>query len=110
MKINIGRRKNESKQKGIQVETEWDFVLLCSQVLEEYTTNRRNILVRQFIDALTSGGRPIELRATEPKRYVGDMLAWLHQAVPAERDNLNFLLRNCDVIGLLILFSHWLVI
>lgn len=71
----------------------------CSQILEEYATNRRNILVRQFIDALTAGGRPIELRATEPKRYVGDILAWLHQAIPLERDNLNFLLKCCENIG-----------
>lgn len=55
--------------------------------------------MRHFIDALTAGGRPIELRATEPKRYVGDILAWLHQAIPAERDNLNHLLQSCENIG-----------
>lgn len=75
-------------------------VLVDRQLLEEYGANRRDILVRQFIDALTRGGRPIELRATEPKRYVGDMLAWLHQSVPVEKENLNFLLKACDNTGL----------
>lgn len=28
--------------------------------------------------------RPIELHAHDPIRYVGDMLAWVHQAIAAE--------------------------
>ena len=53
-------------------------------VLDEYTASRRQLLVRSFVDALTVGGpggtpRPIELHAHDPPRYVGDMLAWLHQ-------------------------------
>ncbi|KAL0267282.1 UNVERIFIED_CONTAM: hypothetical protein PYX00_009598 [Menopon gallinae] len=69
---------------------------LFSQILEEYSIHRRDVLVRQFIEALTGSSRGIELRATEPKRYVGDMLAWLHQAIPFEKDNLCFLLKNCE--------------
>ena len=45
------------------------------------------------MDALTRGGRgglprPIELHAHDPLRYVGDMLAWVHQAIAAEREFL----------------------
>ncbi|KAK6639628.1 hypothetical protein RUM43_007901 [Polyplax serrata] len=69
---------------------------LFEQILEELSVNRSIVLVRQFIDALTMGDRPIEHRVTEPRRYVGDMLAWLHQALPMEVEYLNFLLRNCD--------------
>jgi len=56
-------------------------------------------MVRQLISALTRGGRPIEHRVTEPRRYVGDMLAWLHQALPVERDSVAYLLKNCEAIG-----------
>lgn len=46
-----------------------------------------------FLDALTRGGpgglpRPIELHAHDPIRYVGDMLAWIHQAMATEREFL----------------------
>jgi hypothetical protein len=62
------------------------------------------VLVRVFIDALTQGGpggtpKPIEMHAHDPKRYVGDMLAWLHQTVPNERENLLMLLKGCDKTG-----------
>lgn len=39
----------------------------------------------RFIGALTRGGaggmpRPIEMHAHDPRRFIGDMLAWVHQA------------------------------
>lgn len=45
------------------------------------------------MDALTRGGpnglpRPIELHAHDPTRYVGDMLAWVHQATASEHEFL----------------------
>ena len=47
----------------------------------------------RFITALTRGGpsgmpRPIEVHAHDPQRYLGDMLAWVHQALASERDLL----------------------
>ena len=47
----------------------------------------------RFISALTRGGpngmpRPIEMNAHDPRRYLGDMLAWVHQALASERDLL----------------------
>ena len=68
-------------------------------VIEEFCAARRSLLVKAFLDALTVGGpygtpKPIELHAHDPLRYVGDMLAWLHQAVPTEADNLKLLLRD----------------
>lgn len=45
------------------------------------------------MDALTRGGpgglpRPIEIHAHDPLRYVGDMLAWVHQTIAGEREFL----------------------
>ncbi|KAG0198795.1 Golgi transport complex subunit 6 [Mortierella sp. GBA30] len=74
-------------------------------ILEELVHVRRNAILRAFIDALTRGGpggtpRPIELHAHDPLRYIGDMLAWLHQTVASEREFLESLLggerRNRD--------------
>jgi len=78
-----------------------DREVLFKYVIEEYTSSRRAILVKQFIDALTVGGpggtpRPIEMHAHDPSRYVGDMLAWLHQAAPGEAENITQLLKLCD--------------
>lgn len=76
--------------------------VLFKYVLDEYCTARRSILVGSFIDALTLGkghhsdSNPIEMHANDPKRYVGDILAWLHQAIPVERENLLVLLKACD--------------
>ena len=42
------------------------------------------LLSGRFVTALTRGGpgglpRPIEVQAHDPRRYIGDMLAWVHQ-------------------------------
>ncbi|CAD6208956.1 GSCOCG00010769001-RA-CDS [Cotesia congregata] len=76
--------------------------ILFKYIIDEYCTARRSIIVGSFIDALTlgstSGGsrNPIKLRADDPTRYIGDMLAWLHQAIPIEKENLLTLLKTCD--------------
>ena len=31
--------------------------------------------------------------------YVGDMLAWLHQMTPTEKENAQALLKGCDKAG-----------
>lgn len=58
--------------------------VLFKYCAEEVANTRHNALFRRFISALTRGGpggmpRPIEVHAHDPLRYVGDMLAWLHQ-------------------------------
>lgn len=73
-------------------------------MIDEYATARRSVLVRSFIDALTVGGpggnpKPIEMHAHDPKRYIGDMFAWLHQAIPTEKENLLLLIKLCDKNG-----------
>lgn len=95
-------------------------------VVDEYCTVRRGLVARSFLDALTVGGpygtpRPIELHAHDPARkhlikleairnflttlvyaitgYVGDMLAWLHQMTPTEKENAQALLKGCDKSG-----------
>ncbi|XP_012285041.1 conserved oligomeric Golgi complex subunit 6 [Orussus abietinus] len=79
-----------------------DRPVLFKYILDEYCTARRSVLVSSFIDALTLDegfGRtsnPIEMHAHDPKRYVGDMLAWLHQAIPVEKENILTFVKDCD--------------
>ncbi|XP_063986387.1 conserved oligomeric Golgi complex subunit 6 [Diachasmimorpha longicaudata] len=79
-----------------------DRPVLFKYIIDEYCTARRAVIVGAFIDALTLGSKtggtpnPIEMRADDPTRYVGDMLAWLHQAIPVEKENILTLLKACD--------------
>ncbi|BFG06287.1 conserved oligomeric Golgi complex subunit 6 [Drosophila madeirensis] len=78
-----------------------DRPVLFKYVIDEYAIARRAVLVRLFIEALTEGGhggspKPIELHAHDPKRYIGDMFAWLHQSIPYEKENLTLLFKKCD--------------
>ena len=80
------------------------FCCLCRYALDEFATARRAAVVRCFIDALTRGGpagtpRPIELHSHDPLRYLGDMLAWLHQAAASEHEHILALLKCCSKIG-----------
>lgn len=64
-----------------------------SEVLSILGSTRSTSILNLFLDALTRGGpsglpRPIELHAHDPIRYVGDMLAWIHQAMATEREFL----------------------
>ncbi|XP_041348478.1 conserved oligomeric Golgi complex subunit 6-like [Gigantopelta aegis] len=75
-----------------------DRPVLFKYSLDEFGTARRSAVVRGFIDALTRGGpggtpRPIELHSHDPLRYVGDMLAWLHQVSASEKEHLQNLLK-----------------
>lgn len=77
-----------------------DRPVLFKYVIDEYSTNRRSVLVKLFIEALTigsgPGSKPIEMHVTDPKRYIGDIFAWLHQAIHGERESLLILCRSCD--------------
>nr|CAG4638356.1 EOG090X03SX [Cyclestheria hislopi] len=78
-----------------------DRPVLLKYVIDEYCNARRSLVVRSFLEALTVGGphgtpRPIELHAHDPPRYIGDMLAWLHQMTPTEKENVQALLNGCD--------------
>ncbi|KAF8176766.1 oligomeric complex COG6-domain-containing protein [Pholiota molesta] len=69
---------------------------LLTEALTSLSETRQATLLSSFIAALTRGGpsgypRPIELHAHDPMRYVGDMLAWVHQAIAAEREFLESL-------------------
>ncbi|XP_011494855.1 PREDICTED: conserved oligomeric Golgi complex subunit 6 [Ceratosolen solmsi marchali] len=76
--------------------------ILFKYVIDEYCTSRRSVLVSSFIDVLTLGkgysndSNPIEMHAHDPKRYVGDILAWLHQAISLEKENFLILLSHCN--------------
>lgn len=81
-----------------------DRPVLYKYTLDEFGTARRSTVVRGFIDALTRGGpggtpRPIEMHSHDPLRYVGDMLAWLHQATASEKEHLEALLKLVTTQG-----------
>ncbi|NP_001083333.1 uncharacterized protein LOC398871 [Xenopus laevis] len=81
-----------------------DRPVLYNYTLDEFGTARRSAVVRGFIDALTRGGpggtpRPIEMHSHDPLRYVGDMLAWLHQATASEKEHLESLLKLVNIQG-----------
>jgi hypothetical protein len=64
--------------------------------LTTLTSTRQSSILTAFLDALTRGGpnglpRPIELHAHDPTRYVGDMLAWVHQTTASEHEFLQSL-------------------
>lgn len=73
--------------------------ILFKYCAEEIANMCHNALFRRFISALTRGGpaghpKPIEMHAHDPQRYVGDMLAWLHQALAAEKDIVSAFFRD----------------
>lgn len=76
--------------------------VLFVNVVDEYCTARKSILVRAFIDALTKGTdlgtKPIEFYADDAKRYIGDILAWVYQTIPVEKESLSLLFKECDSI------------
>lgn len=73
--------------------------ILFRYTLDEFCNSRRNAIVKLFIDAMTKGGpngnpRPIELNSHEPLRYMGDMLAWIHQSTASENEFLRSMFRK----------------
>jgi len=82
---------------------------LLTGCVEELEKSRCASLVVQFLDALAKGAaatgtkdingmavkkKPIEMHAHDPIRYVGDMLAWIHQAVASESELIRSLFAN----------------
>ena len=72
---------------------------LSSEALTVLAQTRQAATLSSFMGALTTGSttsragaRPIELHAHDALRYIGDMLAWVHQAIAAEREFLETLL------------------
>ncbi|KAL0476993.1 COG6 [Acrasis kona] len=63
--------------------------------LKEIVSARKTALVSKFFDALHGGRRrPIEMAAHDPVRYIGDILAWIHQSAASERELVDSLLSN----------------
>ncbi|OCT93071.1 hypothetical protein XELAEV_18016138mg [Xenopus laevis] len=95
------------EQMALLQETSYEQLYRWAQsnyTLDEFGTARRSAVVRGFIDALTRGGpggtpRPIEMHSHDPLRYVGDMLAWLHQATASEKEHLESLLKLVNIQG-----------
>lgn len=75
--------------------------VLFSNIIDEYCAARKAIIVQLFIDALTkgkvNGSKPIEFYANDAKRYIGDILAWVYQVIPIEKENINFLFKFCSM-------------
>ncbi|KAJ3253271.1 Golgi transport complex subunit 6 [Boothiomyces macroporosus] len=66
--------------------------ILFDACIDEISSIRQSALVRAFQNALSVGtqySKPIEYYAHDPTRYVGDILAWIHQACIAEYEMLS---------------------
>eukprot|EP01063_Lacrimia_lanifica_P029069 TRINITY_DN4378_c0_g1_i2.p1 TRINITY_DN4378_c0_g1~~TRINITY_DN4378_c0_g1_i2.p1 ORF type:complete len:716 (+),score=268.13 TRINITY_DN4378_c0_g1_i2:73-2148(+) len=61
---------------------------LWSACMRDIAKSRRTAVVRKFFTAMTRGIEPAaaEGGADSPLRFVGDMLAWVHQSVAEESD------------------------
>ncbi|CAG0888778.1 unnamed protein product [Cyprideis torosa] len=72
--------------------------ILFKYVVDEWVSNHRQELVRAFLDVMTSSSSrvPLEAHAHDAPRYASDMLAWLHQAVPQEKEGLERLFQLCN--------------
>ena len=76
---------------------------LFQSCLDFFAEGREHVLTDSFYVALTGSssnqsqsqsiptGKPIELAAHDPLRYVGDMLAWIHSTSVSEREALEAL-------------------
>ncbi|CAH4005331.1 conserved oligomeric Golgi complex subunit 6 [Pieris brassicae] len=74
--------------------------VLFTNIVDEYCNARKGVVVQLFIDALTKGAdgsKPIEFYANEPKRYIGDIMAWVYQIIPVEKEYLNTLFKHCSI-------------
>eukprot|EP00127_Corallochytrium_limacisporum_P001432 Clim_evm54s55 gene=Clim_evmTU54s55 len=72
---------------------------LLAKCFNAYASARYDSVYYGFIDALTRGDRstrPIEIHSSDPVRYLGDMLAWVHQTIEGERDMLTALALAAD--------------
>lgn len=57
---------------------------------------RRKVVLQDFMEALTQGenalsARAIDIQAHDPLRYLGDILAWTHQAMAGEKEILSLI-------------------
>lgn len=74
--------------------------VLFANIIDEYCSARKAMIVQMFIDALTKGiegSKPIEFYANDPKRYIGDILTWVYQVIPVEKENLAMLFKFCTM-------------
>ena len=64
--------------------------------LDAFSEMRCKVVLQDFMEALTQGenalsARAIEVQAHDPLRYLGDILAWTHQAVAGEKEILTLI-------------------
>lgn len=93
---------SDSSDSMMQVAVQYlkDFPVYYAQCQELIAASQRTLLVQKFVLALTHGGssgsgsgssgalRTIDMHSNDPTRYVGDMLAWTHQAIASEDEML----------------------
>jgi conserved oligomeric Golgi complex subunit 6 len=64
--------------------------------LDAFSEMRRKVVLQDFMEALTQGDnalstRAIDVQAHDAIRYLGDILAWTHQAVAGEKEILTLI-------------------
>lgn len=68
--------------------------VLYKYCAEEVAEARHHALFERFVESLSRGPRPIEMQSDDPKRYLNDMLAWVHQALASEKELLEVLFKD----------------
>ncbi|EGG21670.1 oligomeric Golgi complex component [Cavenderia fasciculata] len=76
---------------------------LLSHCLDDIGDYRSRCISTSFITALTMGGpngtpRPIEINAHDPLRYIGDMLAWIHQTLAFEFELVSTIISKVNIL------------
>ncbi|KAJ2608703.1 Golgi transport complex subunit 6, partial [Coemansia sp. RSA 1365] len=94
--IRTLNRKHSFKMLGKALSRLQPHQALFDVAMAEFGRVRADIVGSAFLIALVRGGeggipRPIETHAADPLRYVGDMLAWLHQTCASEKELLEMM-------------------
>jgi hypothetical protein len=85
--------------------------VLLQSILSDIQKSRKQFLMKSFEKATSEGGKdgfpkPLDLHAHDSLRYVGDMLAWIHQATASERELLLSLFDQSKMGKKIFFFFH----
>uniref|UniRef100_A0A8C2JXI4 Component of oligomeric golgi complex 6 n=1 Tax=Cyprinus carpio TaxID=7962 RepID=A0A8C2JXI4_CYPCA len=90
------------EQMAVLQETTYEQLRLRVSVQAMACLQDRPVLYKYTLDEFGTARRPAvvrEMHSHDPLRYVGDMLAWLHQATASEKEHLEALLKQVTVQG-----------
>ncbi len=72
---------------------------LFAECLDDISNVRQKVIAKDFVQALSegsSGSRAIDVTSYDPMRYIGDILAWLHQSVASEKEVIDAMIGSSN--------------